>query len=250
MQAALPTPREEACECPVTGKSQLTRRFSTIILALSTISYIAAAPLSALSCDCAQVKIPATNPSEVDAQAGYKWSLTPESQTEFHDAVEQAKTFCDDYKKKHPDEKLAIVSDIDETVLDNRPALKEFTHENWAKFFQWVQEAKAPKLKESADFLQWARDKGYFIFFITGRHERDRPATIVNLNRQGFNYDGLYLRVEGDKRPAEQYKTEIREQIEKMGFVVVENVGDQFSDLAGGHSVDCAKLPNKMYFIP
>jgi predicted secreted acid phosphatase len=151
--------------------------------------------------------------------------------------------------EKHPNDRLAIVSDIDETVLDNRPCLKDWSKENWDVFFNWVEESKAPKLKESAEFLQWARDKGFAIFFVTGRHEKLRAATIVNLNRQGFNYDGLYLRVDGDNRPAEVYKPEVRASIEKMGFVIVENIGDQFSDLAGGHSADCQKLPNRMYFI-
>ncbi len=206
--------------------------------------------MQAVACDCVTVKVPESVPADIDAQNGYKWSLTPACQTEFHDAIEKAKAFCTDYQAKHPNEKLAIVSDIDETVLDNRPALKDFTHDDWTKFFAWVQEAKAPKLKESADFLAWAREKGYFIFFITGRHERDRVATMINLNRQGFAYDALYLRVEGDKRLAEIYKAEVRDQIEKQGFVVVENIGDQYSDLVGGHSIDCQKLPNKMYFIP
>ena len=87
------------------------------------------------------------------------------------------------------------------------------------------------------------------MFFITGRHEKERPITIVNLNKDGFNYDGLYLRGDQDHRPAEVYKAEVRETIEKMGFVIVENLGDQFSDLVGGHAADCQKLPNRMYFI-
>ena len=35
-----------------------------------------------------------------------------------------------------------------------------------------------------------------------------------------------------------------------MGFTILVNVGDQDSDLAGGHAVRPFKLPNPMYYIP
>jgi predicted secreted acid phosphatase len=84
---------------------------------------------------------------------------------------------------------------------------------------------------------------------ITGRPESDRKPTILNLVRDQVSYDGLYLRDHHGGPPAEEYKTAVRQQIEKMGFKIVVNIGDQFSDLAGGYSLDCEKLPNKMYFI-
>ena len=250
MQAAKLTPREEACACPVTDKAPSRKKtsFSSIIRISITTLFSAALPLASLACDCGTVKVPTGE--KIDAHAGYEWSLTPECKDEFHKAVEQAKTFCADYKKQHPNENLAVVSDIDETVLDNRPILKEFTKEDWPKFFAWIQKSDAPKLPDSADFLHWARENGYYVFFVTGRHEVDRGITIINLKRQGLDFDGLYLRADGDDRSAVDYKSETRAKIEKMGFKVVENIGDQFSDLAGGHSVDCQKLPNRMYFIP
>ena len=46
------------------------------------------------------------------------------------------------------------------------------------------------------------------------------------------------------------YKSHMREQIEKQGYDVVLNIGDQKSDLAGGHADKAFKLPNPYYFIP
>ena len=37
---------------------------------------------------------------------------------------------------------------------------------------------------------------------------------------------------------------------EELGFTILVNVGDQDSDLAGGHARKAFKLPNPMYFIP
>jgi hypothetical protein len=38
--------------------------------------------------------------------------------------------------------------------------------------------------------------------------------------------------------------------IQEKGYTVVVNIGDQFSDLAGGHTERVFKLPNPYYFIP
>ena len=195
------------------------------------------------------VTVPSQLPKEINALAGYQWSLTEECQNEFRKAVGEARRFCAEYKTKHPEQELAIVSDIDETILDNRSCLKELDHEDWTKFFLYIGEGRAPILRETAEFLAWARQNGFCIFFVTGRHEKYRAATIRNLNKDGVSYDGLYLRADEDDRRAEVYKSEVRQKIEQMGFTIVENIGDQFSDLEGGHSLDCQKLPNRMYFI-
>jgi predicted secreted acid phosphatase len=206
---------------------------------------------SSQSCDCKDIKVP-EDAKKLDAAAsaeGYSYTHTGEYKKEFHARVAEAKSFCAKYRKEHPDQKLAVVSDIDETVLDNRGCTKGEGHGDWSDYDNWITQSKAPKLKESANFLKWARKNGFCVFFITGRHEKDRGATIINLHNQGIDYDGLYLRAADDNRPASVYKPEARQKIEDMGFLIVENMGDQFSDLAGGHSLDCEKIPNRMYVI-
>ena len=46
------------------------------------------------------------------------------------------------------------------------------------------------------------------------------------------------------------YKSATRAHIESLGYDIVANFGDQFSDLEGGHADRTFKLPNPNYFLP
>ena len=189
-------------------------------------------------------------PDDIDNKTGIEYSRSKEGKKAFKDTVRSAKKFCKQYLKENPDKKnLAIVSDIDETLLDNRGLFNRVDKFSWPKFIEWVKEAEAPNLKPTAEFLKWARKNGFSIFLVTGRPEKLRSYTIMNLVKNGIAYDGLYMRPEVHRGSAIKIKSKTREDIEKMGFKIVVNIGDQVSDLVGGHALDCAKLPNKMYFV-
>ena len=49
---------------------------------------------------------------------------------------------------------------------------------------------------------------------------------------------------------ASDYKTSRRVDIENRGYAIIASVGDQKSDLAGGHAEMTFKIPNPFYFIP
>ena len=87
------------------------------------------------------------------------------------------------------------------------------------------------------------------MFFISGRDERQRAATIKNFRAVGFaGYRGLYREVNGARyASAADFKTPVRERIEKDGYTIIANVGDEPSDLAGGHSEMTFLLPNPFY---
>lgn len=200
------------------------------------------------SCPCAEVKL-LSNVNEADytAKAGLEFAHTAQYKKEFDDAIKNAQQALN----RHRGEKnLAIVSDIDETLLDNIPFFESHEEFHWKDFFSWVDESKAPSLPKTAQLLAKARKDGIAIFLVTGRMEKLRKGTIDNLVRNGIAYDGLYMRPDDDKREAAEYKAGMRKQIEDMGYKVVLNIGDQYSDLAGGFAEDCEKLPNKLYFIP
>lgn len=184
------------------------------------------------------------------------FSYSKAAQKEFDDAVAGGKKAIDKALAEHKDKKtsLCVVSDIDETLLDNRPFIerevaKNAKDVNWGAFEAWVNEGTAKPLKPTAELLAYARKKGLAVFLVTGRIEKLRRPTISNLINYGIAYDGLYLRPNDDKSSAVPLKTAYRKQIEAMGYEIVVNIGDQLSDLAGGHAVDCEKLPNKMYYI-
>ena len=46
------------------------------------------------------------------------------------------------------------------------------------------------------------------------------------------------------------YKSATRQHIESLGYDIVANFGDQFSDLAGRLRRRTFKLPNPNYFLP
>jgi predicted secreted acid phosphatase len=258
-------PPEKVFACRVTAKSfalanlllnQLNQSRCHLRLQFTSLAWVIAAmvalltPYPASACNCDEVKIPTPSESEFGSKIGLEFYHSPQYRKEFSQAVHDAHEFCKKYKQEHPENhKLAIVSDIDETVIDNSKVFEKIEKVDADAFWVWVESAQAPKLKQSSDFISSARKEGYCIFFITGRHQKERGATILNLNRVGLAYDGLWLRPDGDTRTAEDYKTECRKEIEAMGFTIVESIGDQYSDLYGGHSLDCTKLPNKLYFI-
>jgi len=109
-----------------------------------------------------------------------------------------------DEKLKETEEvsKLAIVLDIDETVLDNSPYEAKSILENinypegWD---DWINLANANALPGAVNFLKYADDHGFQIFYITNRKEKYRKQTIKNLIDKGIPQavdDHLLLRTD------------------------------------------------------
>ncbi|HEY9869228.1 MAG TPA: HAD family acid phosphatase, partial [Candidatus Obscuribacterales bacterium] len=185
---------------------------------------------------------------ESDRRSGFLFTFTRDYHRQVRQAIEDARAVCMKHIGKPG---VAVVSDIDETLLDNRGQFyrdrKDWT---WAKFKAWQNESRASALEPTRRFLAWARKNGFAIFLVTGRFESQRAATIVNLVKCGIAYDGLYMRRDQDKDlTAAQVKPPLRKAIEDLGFKIVVNIGDQWSDLVGGHAEECIKLPNKLYFV-
>ena len=53
-----------------------------------------------------------------------------------------------------------------------------------------------------------------------------------------------------DKNSVIPYKTGSRKSVEGEGYKIIVNIGDQWSDLAGGYSERVFKLPNPYYYVP
>ena len=96
------------------------------------------------------------------------------------------------------------------------------------------------------------------MFFVTGRFEREynheMPSawTLRNLKDAGYKdvaADHLYMRGLTPDTGVTDYKTSKRIDIENRGFTIIASLGDQKSDLAGGHADMTFKIPNPFYFI-
>ncbi|MDB5191728.1 MAG: acid phosphatase [Segetibacter sp.] len=92
----------------------------------------------------------------------------------------------------------AIVTDLDETVLDNSAYAvhqtllgTDHTAQAWE---QWTSMAKADTIPGGLTFLKYAASKGIEIFYITNRLENERAGTLKNLQRYNFpNADNAHL---------------------------------------------------------
>jgi hypothetical protein len=76
---------------------------------------------------------------------------------------------------------------------------------------------------------------------------------VKNLREAGFGrYQKLILRPESDLGAPSvvPFKSGERRKLERAGYDILVNVGDQDSDLAGGYANRTFKVPNPMYFIP
>lgn len=92
----------------------------------------------------------------------------------------------------------AIVTDIDETVLDNSPyevhqTLQGKDYES-AAWYQWTDMSKADTVPGAPSFLKYAASKGITIFYITNRDEKERASTLLNLQKFNLpNTDNAHL---------------------------------------------------------
>jgi acid phosphatase len=155
---------------------------------------------------------------------------------------------------RRPQEKLALVLDIDETTLSNYEEMVKagFAYDS-AVFNSWVESAKAPAIPGTLRLYKEAQRLGVSVFFITGRSDAEREATERNLREQGFqNWQQLFLRSAAQTSEAvEVFKSGARAAVAAQGYRIVLNVGDQWSDDMGKPQAEFfVKYPDPYYFIP
>jgi predicted secreted acid phosphatase len=187
----------------------------------------------------------------------------------------------DEAKGKHASRKQAIVLDVDDTTL---ATWNYEIFSNWAynpdsnKTF--VLEQRFPAVPGMVDMVAKAAKEGYAIIFITGRPSSQEDATLGNLTHDGTpvdadypppttlsnDEDGLFTKPDpvdypdylqaacasdpSGKCTTIHYKSATRQHIESLGYDIVANFGDQFSDLEGGFADKTFKMPNPNYFLP
>jgi 5'-nucleotidase (lipoprotein e(P4) family) len=90
-------------------------------------------------------------------------------------------------KRKFRSEKLAIITDLDETILDNSYAdaklIKENKEETATSWKDWTKLSAATAVPGGVEFLQAASQKGVTIFYISNRDTSEVQATLINLQK-------------------------------------------------------------------
>lgn len=149
-----------------------------------------------------------------------------------------------------PGEKLAAIFDIDETALSNLPNMADCEYCSVAAQQKLYPADGLPAIPQVRDLYNFAKSKGVMPILLTGRDESDRGATVANLMAAGYaGWEDLLMRPDGNKDSAQVLKTGLRAGVERRGYKIVVNMGDQLSDLAGGYSERTYKLPDPFYFV-
>jgi 5'-nucleotidase (lipoprotein e(P4) family) len=126
----------------------------------------------------------------------------------------------------------AVITDIDETVLDNSPyavhqALQGKDYDN-ASWTEWTNKAEADTLAGALTFFKYAASKNVEVFYITNREEKERTATLQNLKKYGFPYaDNEHLIL----RQTTSSKEERRHHVSATHEIVL-LLGDNLSDFS------------------
>lgn len=147
-------------------------------------------------------------------------------------AFNVARWRLDEILKEDYDKPLAIVTDIDETFLDNSPYTvkmarkgKVFDEESWN---DWTRLGDALPLSGSHEFFDYAASKGVEIFYITNRNQNNKKGTLKNLQKYNYPYaDDSHLIV----RDKESSKESRRQKLSTTHEIVL-LIGDNLSDFS------------------
>ena len=147
---------------------------------------------------------------------------------------------------------LAIVFDIDETLLSNTKSLEKY-HFGGDKvvFNEITKAADADPIHSVINIYNWAKQHHVAVYLVTGRSELFKKETVLNLQKAGVNgWDGLYFWPHDSNLSVQRFKANMRDELQKEGKLIILNIGDQHSDLIGGNARKSIKLPNPFYLIP
>lgn len=143
--------------------------------------------------------------------------------------VDQALPYVKERTGNAHGRKQAVVLDIDNTSLETD--------------FHWTY--PTPAVKPVLDLTRYAHDHGAAVFFVTARPGILDGLTEHNLREAGYPVDGLYVRHLSDLfQGVSTYKTAKRAEIENNGYTIIANIGNNTTDLVGGHAERAFKLPD------
>lgn len=124
---------------------------------------------------------------------------------------------------------LAIIADIDETVLSNQPYNEmliakniSFTQENWA---EWVNKKSAVPIPGALEFYNYADSLGIEVIYLSNRRVENYAPTKANLISAGFPFDDNTIMLLRDK---DDNKKARRKQLALYNVVLL--IGDNLSD--------------------
>lgn len=168
----------------------------------------------------------------------------------------------DEIAKKNYSKPKALITDIDETVLDNSPYEahqslqgKDYEAASWA---EWTAIANADTVPGSLSFFKYASSKGIEVFYVTNRGEKEREATLKNLQKFNFpNADNAHLMLRENISSKEERRKSIAasysitlllgDNLADFSFLFdVKNTGDRMNDV----NASAAEFGDKFIILP
>jgi 5'-nucleotidase (lipoprotein e(P4) family) len=128
----------------------------------------------------------------------------------------------------------AIITDIDETILDNsayevHQTLQGKDYEP-ASWYEWTAKGAADTVPGAPAFLKYAASKGIEIIYITNREERERAGTLQNLQKFNLpNADNEHLIL---RQPNTSSSKESRRLDALKNYNVLLLLGDNLADFS------------------
>ncbi|MBT9383802.1 5'-nucleotidase, lipoprotein e(P4) family [Pseudooceanicola sp. CBS1P-1] len=141
---------------------------------------------------------------------------------------------------------VAIVSDLDETLLDNgnyeASLITRGTSYSSKEWTDYVNSQTSEAVPGALAFLKYAASKGVTIFYVSNRKSIEKDGTIANLKKLGFpmteGVDTVLLK--GDQEgwgSDKESRIAFVAQKYRVALLMGDNLGD-FSDAAGGSLED------------
>ncbi|HRO15955.1 MAG TPA: 5'-nucleotidase, lipoprotein e(P4) family [Paracoccus sp. (in: a-proteobacteria)] len=102
-----------------------------------------------------------------------------------------ARLRLDEALAKQGDDKLAIVTDLDETVIDNSALLVRdvaacHDFSGWDTWKDWERKGNPTLIPGAKEFLDYADSKGVAIFYISDRYDETKESTLKTLTELGL----------------------------------------------------------------
>lgn len=149
-----------------------------------------------------------------------------------YQAYNIGKMRIDEHLKNKVKKPLAIITDIDETFLDNSPYAvteaekgKEYDAKTWAN---WTAKAEARAYPGSVNFFNYVASKNVTVFYITNRDQNDKAGTLKNLQNLGYPFaDEAHLMLRKDTSDKEARRLEVLEN-----YDVILYLGDNLADFS------------------
>ncbi len=219
------------------------------------------------------------------AKKAVKKAKTPEARKRAHRKLDKAKKALKKDKAALAAITLpaqpALVFDADDTTLwtyDMEDGAMKFVFDPVLQAV-WVAQHLFPATPGMPALVRTAAASGCTVFGLTGRGATQQADTIANLTERGyvdaankplfsaahyFTKGAVTVTTSNASIPTQpwvdcgsdnacstiEYKSGTRAHIEDLGFDIVGNFGDQWSDLIGEHADHVYKLPNPTYYLP